>query len=127
MKGVCDTMSMDIDFWRYGPEAVRDHDAVYQAACCEGVHVDGLEELPVSSILEQLAAAFSDWTRLSPTDYEHEDRGSFQVTTTPQSVRFDCYGMGEADLNRLIDVMLEFGCPLYDPQIAERFDGWTDK
>lgn len=30
-------------------------------------------------------------------------------------------------MNALMDVPLDFGCPLYDPQIGTRFDGWTDR
>ncbi len=30
-------------------------------------------------------------------------------------------------MNRLIDILIEgFGCPLYDPQVSTRFDGWTE-
>ncbi len=54
-------------------------------------------------------------------------RGAFQIFTIPQAVRFDCYGMQEADLNSLVDILIEFGCPLYDPQISTRFDSWTDR
>lgn len=35
--------------------------------------------------------------------------------------------MQEADLNKLIDILIAFGRPLYDPQIDTRFDGWTDR
>ena len=54
-------------------------------------------------------------------------RGAFQIFTIPQAVRIDCYGMQEADLNSLVDILIEFGCPLYDPQISTRFDSWTDR
>lgn len=26
-----------------------------------------------------------------------------------------------------MNILSDFGCPLYDPQISERFDGWTDR
>lgn len=31
------------------------------------------------------------------------------------------------DGDALIDLMGDFGCPLYDPQVSTRFDGWTDR
>ena len=50
-----------------------------------------------------------------------------QIFTTSQIVRFDCYGMQEADMNALMDILIDFGCPLYDPQISTRFDSWTER
>ena len=116
-------MSYDINFWKYKEGVYLDNHEVYIAACCNGKTIDGLEELPVDAILDKIAEAFSDWTRLGLKDYEKEGGGSFQIYTTGQIVRFDCYNMTGDDMNRLIDVMLEFGCPLYDPQISTRFDG----
>ena len=29
-------MSMDLNFWRYKENIVHDHEAIYQAACCDG-------------------------------------------------------------------------------------------
>ena len=42
--------------------------------------------------------------------------------TTPQFVRIDCYGMKGEDMNKFIDILDEYGCPLYDSQVGERFD-----
>ena len=92
-------MGMDLDFWRYKENAARDHAKVYRQAACEN----------------------------GGTLFEKEGRGAFQIFTTPQVLRFDCYGMSEQDMNALMDVPLDFGCPLYDPQIETRFDGWTDR
>lgn len=118
-------MSMDLDFWRYQEDAPHDDAMVYQTACCDGEAVEGLEALPIPEILEQVAAAFSDWTANSPRDYEKEGHGAFQIFTTPQIVRFDCFGMSGEDMNALMNVLEAFGCPLYDPQVSTRFDGWT--
>lgn len=77
---------------------------------------------------KKLPPAFSDWnSQEDGTFFEKEGHGAFQISTTPQTIRFDCYGMSEADLNALMDVPLDFGCPLYDPQISTRFDSWTDR
>ena len=43
-------------------------------------------------------------------------------TTTSQSVMIDCYGMDGEDMNKFIDILFEYGCPLYDPQVGERYD-----
>lgn len=34
----------------------------------------------------------------------------------------DCYGMDGEDMNKFIDILFEYGCPLYDPQVGERYD-----
>ena len=120
-------MSLDLDFWRYKQDIAHDDSRVYQTACCDGERLEDFEDLPVKEILQKIAEAFSDWEALGPSDYEKAGRGAFQISTTPQIVRFDCYGMQGEDLNRLIDVLAAFGCPLYDPQVGDRFDGWTDR
>ena len=120
-------MSMDLNFWKYKEGAVHDNNKIYELVCCDGKMVEGLEELPINEIFEKIASVFSDWNALDNKHYEKEGRGAFEIFTTPQIVRFDCYGMQEADMNALMDILIDFGCPLYDPQISTRFDSWTDR
>lgn len=121
-------MSMDLNFWRYKENTVHDHEAVYQTACCDGDTMEELEVLPVDEILKKVAVTFSDWTvQEGCKDFEKEGHGAFQIFTTSQIVRFDCYGMKEIDMNSLMDILIGFGCPLYDPQISTRFDSWIDR
>lgn len=116
-------MSVDLDFWKYKKGIYLDNDEVYAKACCNGEIVDGLEELPIKEIIEKVSGVFNNWTALDEENYEKVGRGSFSIFTTSQIVRFDCYGMAGEDMNLLIDIMLEYDCPLFDPQISERFDG----
>lgn len=121
-------MSMDLNFWRYKENTVHDHAVVYQKACCDGDAMEELEILPVDEILKKITTVFSDWTiQDSGKDFEKEGHGAFQIFTTSQIVRFDCYDMQEVDMNSLMDILIDFGCPLYDPQISTRFDSWTDR
>ena len=30
-------------------------------------------------------------------------------------------------MNTIMDILADYGCPLYDPQISTRFDAWTDR
>lgn len=118
----------DLNFWKYKENIVHDHAAVYQTACCDGDAMEELEILPIDEILKKVAVAFSDWTiQDGGKDFEKEGHGAFQIFTTSQIVRFDCYGMQEVDMNLLMDILIDFGCPLYDPQISTRFDSWTDR
>jgi hypothetical protein len=114
-------VSYDLNFWKERPGVELDPQSVYERLS-EGEIVDGLEVLPIERIVERIAAEFSQWERLGPYDWESPgQRGSFQVATTPQSFRVDCYGMYDEDMNRVIDIGHEFGCPLYDPQTGERY------
>jgi len=121
-------MSIDLNFWKYKKRSVHNHAAVYQTACCDGELTEELETLPIDEILKKISVVFSDWTiQENIRDFQKEGRGAFQIFTTPQIVRFDCYDMCENDINMLIDILIGFGCPLYDPQLSTRFDSWTDR
>lgn len=114
-------MSVNLNFWKYQDDVYLDNAMVYQNACCANNQVEGLEILPIADILKEIAAAFPDWEALDACNYESE-HGSFQISTTPQTLRFDCYSMEQADMKRFSSVMSKFGCPLYDPQQGVRFD-----
>lgn len=115
-------MSVDLNFWRNQGGLSLDNEMVYQKACCGHEQVEGLEPLPIDAILEETAAAFPEWTSTDPLSYEREGHGSFHISTTAQTVRFDCYSMEPADMKRFSSTLSKFGCPLYDPQAGVRFD-----
>lgn len=120
-------MSVDLNFWKYKAGVTHDNGKVYQVACCDGKIVDELETLPIDEIFNKISYTFSDWTVHDKNNYEKEGHGSFQIFSTSQVVRFDCYGMNEDDMNSLMDILIDFDCPLYDPSISTRFDSWTDR
>ena len=106
-------MSMDLNFWKYKDNTAHDHSTVYQTACCDGEVMEVLEVLPIDDILKKVTTTFSNWTiQNGGKDFEKEGHGAFQIFTTSQIVRFDCYDMQEADLNALMDILIDFGCPL---------------
>lgn len=116
-------MSYDLDFWKYKPGIVMNHQDVYEKLS-DGYHVDGLEELPIPQFLKRVKEVFlaDGWEQLDELNYE-SDKGAFQIYTTPQFFRVDCYGMEGEDMNKFLDIASEFGCPLYDPQVGERYVG----
>ncbi len=120
-------MSYDIDFWQYKENVPHNDDKVYAKACCDGETLKELETLPTDEILKKIEQTFSDWTKLDEFNYEKEGGGAFTISITSQTVRFDCYGMQGDDMNTLMDILKDLGCPVYDPQISERFDSWTDR
>ena len=114
-------MGYDLNFWKYQPGKVLDHLETYQKLS-DGKEVDGLEELPIEKITERVKQVFATWEQLDWQTWQSAN-GSFQIYVTPQLFRVDCYGMNGDDMNLFIDIGAEFGCPLYDPQVNQRFDG----
>jgi hypothetical protein len=103
-------MSYDLNFWKQQAGSRLDPQDVYQHLS-EGDRVEGLEDLPIDRILARIADIFAaGWEILGPNDWE-SSQSSFQVSTTPQSFRVDCYGLTGEAMNPFIDLGQEFGCP----------------
>lgn len=116
-------MSKHLAFWKYNDGTYLDNQKVYETACIDGKAAEGLVVLPISDILNRASEIFSDYDKLDEYNFESEN-GSFTIITTEQAVLFDCsWEMPETELNKIIDLMDEFDCLLYDPQIETRFDG----
>lgn len=116
-------MSRHLAFWKYNDGTYLDNHNVYEVACIEGKTIEGLSILPINDILNNVNELFNDYDKLDEFNYE-SSKGSFTIITTEQTVLFDCsWGMLPTELNKIIDLMLEFDCPYYDPQIKTRFDG----
>ena len=116
-------MSRQLAFWKYENGVYLDNKKVYEEVCCGGKRMEGLAALPIESIINKVGEVFADYDKLDDRNYE-SGKGSFSVSTTEQSVLFDCgYSLPETELNKIIDIMLEYDCPFYDPQIETRFDG----
>jgi hypothetical protein len=114
-------MSYELNFWRQLPGVTNDPQSIYERLC-EGERVEGLEDLPIEQIVTRIAETFVDgWERIDPSNWESSE-GAFQVSTTPQSFRIDCYGLEGEVMNLFIDIGTEFGSCLYDPQTGVRFD-----
>ena len=76
--------------------------------------------LPVDDIRAQLPSVLSDWVQVNG-DFERKG-AAIQVMLTPVFARFDLYGKWSGDdANALIDLMMEYRCPLFDAQKSERF------
>ncbi len=109
-------------FWKYLEDVYLNHQEVYEAMD-ELETIEGLEELPVTVILNRIASVFSKWERVDENSWKNKEGvGAFQVKTTSQIVQIDCYGTEGKTMDKLVDIMEEFKCPLYDPQIPARYD-----
>ena len=115
-------MSYDLNFWRYKDGIYLDNQDVYEKLS-NGKTIEGLEEIPISNILDRISEEFSNgWEQLDDLNWEG-GKGAFQIFTTNQFFRIDCYGMESENMNKFIDIANEFNCPLYDPQVGKRYDG----
>jgi hypothetical protein len=114
-------------FWKYKEGIYLNHQEVYEAI--EALQeVDGLETLTVTVILNRINSVFSKWERVDEFSWKNNDGpGAFCVKTTSQSIKIDCYGTVGKTMDRLVDIMDEFQCPLYDPQVPERYDEMSEK
>lgn len=124
-------MSMELSFWEYTNHKnknTQDHIRIYQEACCQAKSLDELKELPIDEILQEIAIFFSDWTRREDgKHFEKEEHGSFDLFTTDQTMRACCYDMSDFDMTSLINILVDFGCPFFDPQTGKRYDSWTSR
>ena len=112
----------ELFFWKYLDEVYLNHQLVYEALL-EKETVEGLEELPVNVILNRISNAFAAWEKVDESSWKNnKGPGAFQIITTPQSIQVDCYGTEGKTMNALVDIMEEFKCPLYDPQVPQRYD-----
>jgi hypothetical protein len=131
-----DAVSYDLVFWKQ-QEGVNLDPAVVDRALrdavrpAELVEPAGLVELPIEAWLDELMRSFPDAVRgpNGPNEWidwvSSDGRRSFQVEWSAVHVEIACRGTDNATMNRIIDIALEFGCPLYDPQTGERFDSST--
>lgn len=114
-------------FWQQGAFQALDPESVYQELMDGRGSVPGLNDVPVDAFLDGLMASFpgasreangaGEWlTWVSPGQ-----QAGFEVTWSPLHLRADCRGMSGDDLNRIVNVAIGLGCPLYDPQVGERF------
>ena len=113
----------ELVFWIYQDGIYLNHQLVYESIVEEEL-VEGLEDLPTTVILNRINSLFSKWERVDETSWKNNNGpGAFHVRTTSQSVKIDCYGTEGKTMDILVNALEEFKCPLYDPQVPERYDG----
>jgi hypothetical protein len=121
-------MSYDLVFWRQLNGVTTPAADIYEELL-EAPHVEGLAELDVDAMVERLLAEFpgairepngtADWV----TWVSEDEKQSFQAEWTTQGFVVSSRHIDSSGKNRVIDWAAAFGCPLYDPQTNERFDG----
>ena len=114
-------MGRDLSFWKTSKKDGLDNTYVY-SVLSSGKYLDYIDEIPIDEIQRDFSEVFMDWENYGEVNYEKSNE-SFQLMLTNQFVRADCSGMTEMNMNKIIDILLKYNCPLYDSAINIRFDG----
>lgn len=117
-------MARDLSFWKAKKNARAKNSDIYRELS-NGSHLDCIYDIPSAQIMEDIICEFANWEQISPSFFENGGE-SFQLYITRQFVRADCYNVTELNMNRIIDIMLKYGCKLYDSTIDVRFDEDND-
>ena len=113
-------------FWNYKEGIYLNHHLVYESIS-DAELVDGLEDLPIEIILNRINNVFATWEKVDEFSWKNTlGQGAFHIRTTQQSVKIDCYGTEVKTMDKLVDILNEFKCPLYDPQVPERHDEFNE-
>ena len=113
-------MSRDLCFWKQKEKSDLTNAEIYKKLS-SGVHIDCVSEIPTEQIKEDIDKEFKDWEKEGDSFFQ-KGNSSFGLFVTSQVVRFDCYSVSEIVMNKIIDIMLKYDCPLYDSVIDIRFD-----
>jgi hypothetical protein len=105
-------------FWNPGPN-VRLSPAEVARELVWGEEVEGLIDLPVKEIIDNLKAEFPQHKEEPGTLVGHAGGSTFEATWTWQHLRIDCKELPAADRQRLIDTIEAFGCMAYEAGSAD--------
>ena len=112
----------ELIFWQYEDEIYLNHHEVYEALCDKEI-VAGLKILQIDVILNRIAKLFIDWQKIDNDSWQNsKTNAAFQIKTTSQSIKIDCYGTDGKTMDTLAGILDEYHCALYDPQIPARYD-----
>lgn len=112
-------MSYDINFWKQERTLNLSPEQIY-GELCKGEAVEGLAKLPLDQIHARLEQVFPDYEAQMWSTVQTSE-GSIEFSWSEYHFRLDIRGIcGECQ--KLVEVMREFGCPMYDPQVNRRYD-----
>jgi hypothetical protein len=120
-------MSYDLIFWRQKKPLQWPPVEVYRKLNSrenlEGrLDLPAVLELPVDQMLARLKAAYPDFDpSVRPAGFDTPD-GHFDVSWSKKHFNVMIDGDLGDSLNPLVEMMREFGCPMFDPQQNKRHD-----
>ncbi len=114
-------MSYDLAFWKQKQGTTDQPAGVYQQLLENGAS-NSAETIPMEEIIDRIRQAFSGITEAGGLVFwEGDDRGMFELVWSQQHMHCCCRQSHAEEMNRLIEIIHEYGCPLYDPQVDKRF------
>lgn len=113
-------MSRDLSFWKAKKGTCCTNRAIYKSLSM-GDNLSCIDELPSNQIIESFNKVFDEWVNHN-NEYYEKGNECFELFITEQFARVDCHEMTADSINKIIDIMLDYGCPLYDSAIDTRFD-----
>lgn len=114
-------MSYQLVFWRQDSTAAAPEE-IYSRLCNKG-SADGLLSIDIDEIVRHVLERFpSALLRDGCVDYTAEN-GAFSLEISPFFFLVTTYGMDGEDMNWFIDLAVQYGCRLYDPQTKVRYEG----
>jgi hypothetical protein len=115
-------MSYDLVFWKQKPACSAAPSAIYRELMNDAA-VEGLEVIPIVEFLARVHKKFPGIVQdRGLVFWDGGRRGLFEIYSSAQHVHFSCRQVPGEDMNVLVDIGAEFGCPLYDPQVDKRYD-----
>lgn len=113
-------MGRDLSFWKTKKDLHIKNSEIYEDLT-KGKYLDHICEIPSEQILQDFKCEFAEWKHSDDSYFENGDE-AFELFISKQFVRVDCYSMTEQNMNKIIDILLKYDCPLYDAAIDVRFD-----
>ena len=113
-------MARDLSFWKISNKADMENHSIYTALSDE-VYLNNVAEIPMVQIQNDINEVFKDWENNNNQFYEKGEE-AFELMLTKQFARIDSHRMTQGNLNKIIDILAAYDCPLYDSAIDMRFE-----
>ena len=126
-------MSYDLYFWKQTADCTTMPSEIVESFIT-GDKILGLEPIPITQILAQLQKIFPQLKPANPKNPKSEPRLEWQskggascffVSWSELHFEIEGYNVRKSRYNQIIDIALEFNCPLYDPQTDVRYENQT--
>ena len=122
-------MSYDLYFWRQEKDLTMAPSKILAGIHGGDVPV-GVERIPSADVIARLRKEFPEIWENHTSNPKHplqlfwdapSGRETFQLSWSDFHIGIEGHGLSSEVCNRLIAVLAEFGCALYDPQTGVRY------
>ncbi len=108
---------VNLNFLKYKPGQCMTKCDLYAKMCDTDDSIPELEEMPIKDILFRISQVFSDWKCADNYEYRNKEGKGFFIGMVDNMMCFECEEMEKDDIDRIVNLMLEFGFPPYDIRI----------